>query len=132
MKRWLGVFGVVVAWSVWGGVFDDAAAWWTFDQGGVDGAVATKAEIHDARNPSQNQPTALYGAQGGPVWSVLDVRLPHQKRTVRGTALRFPCETRMKIYVPSWIKSGRKASPILSSTVDGTSRRAFRGMSRWA
>ena len=106
VKRWLGVFGVVVAWSVWGGVFDDAAAWWTFDQGGVDGAVATKAEIHDARNPSQNQPTALYGAQGGPVWSVLDVRLPHQKRTVRGTALRFPCETRMNGTTPQcWYSS---------------------------
>ena len=106
MKGWLGVFGVVVAWSVWGGVFDDAAAWWTFDQGGADGAVATKAEIHDARDPSQNQPTALYGAQGGPVWSVLDVRLPHQKRTVRGTALRFPCETRMNGTTPQcWYSS---------------------------
>lgn len=83
-----------------GGVFDDAMAWWKFDQGGADGAVATKSEIHDARDASRNQPSGLYGANGGPLWSVMDVRLPHQRRTVRGTALHFPCDTRMNGTTP--------------------------------
>ena len=88
--------------TVMGGVFDDAMAWWKFDQGGEDGAVATTAEIHDARDVSRNRPTGLFGAQGGPLWSVLDVRLPHQRRTVRSTALSFPCVTRMNGTTPQF------------------------------
>ena len=75
-------------------VFDDARLWWKFDNGGADGAVVQKSEIHDARNPSAAVPTAVYGAQGGPLWSRMDVRLPTQRKTVNSTALYAPCETR--------------------------------------
>ena len=59
-----GVFGVAVGcvFAALGGVFDDATAWWKFDRGGADGAVATKAEIHDARDSALNQPTGLFGS----------------------------------------------------------------------
>ena len=75
-------------------VFDDARVWWKFDDGGADGAVVQKTEIHDARNPSYAVPTQVYGAQGGPLWSRMDVRLPTQRKTVNCTALYLPCETR--------------------------------------
>ena len=81
-------------------VFDDAKAWWKFDRGGNDGVLATKSEIHDVRDASRNQPTTLYGSQGGPLWSVMDVRLPYQRRTVRSTALHFPCDARMNGTTP--------------------------------
>lgn len=117
-KQRAGVFGAIVALgfvlstvAVAGAaddqsVFSDAKAWWKFDQGGNDGALATASEIHDVRNASQNQPTALYGSQGGPLWSVMDVRLPYQRRTVRSTALHFPCDTRMNGATPqAWYTS---------------------------
>ena len=71
-------------------VFDDARLWWKFDNGGADGAVVQKSEIHDARDPSAAVPTAVYGAQGGPLWSRMDVRLPTQRKTVNCTALYAP------------------------------------------
>ena len=86
-------------------VFDDAKAWWKFDQGGADGTVATTSEIHDARDPSRNKPTALYGSQGGPLWSVMDVRLPYQRRTVRSTALHFPCAKQKTTTDQCWYTS---------------------------
>ncbi len=75
-------------------VFDDARLWWKFDNGGADGAVVQKSEIHDARDPSAAVPTAVYGAQGGPLWSRMNVRLPTQRKTVNSTALYVPNETR--------------------------------------
>ena len=75
-------------------VFDDARLWWKFDNGGEDGAVVQKSEIHDVRNPSAAVPSAVYGAQGGPLWSRMNVRLPTQRKTVNSTALYAPCETR--------------------------------------
>ena len=85
---------VLFASSAMASVFDDARVWWKFDDGGADGAVVQKTEIHDARNPSYAVPTQVYGAQGGPLWSRMDVRLPTQRKTVNCTALYLPCETR--------------------------------------
>ena len=90
----LAAMAAVGAAAAFGSVFDDARLWWKFDNGGADGAVVQKSEIHDARNPSAAVPTAVYGAQGGPLWSRMDVRLPTQRKTVNCTALYAPCETR--------------------------------------
>ena len=62
--------------AVMASVFDDAKAWWRFDQGGADGSVVQASEIHDARNASAAVPTSVWGSQGGPLWSVQNVRLP--------------------------------------------------------
>ena len=90
----LAAMAAVGAAAAFGSVFDDARLWWKFDNGGADGAVVQKGEIHDARDPSYAVPTAVYGAQGGPLWSRMDVRLPTQRKTVNSTALYAPCETR--------------------------------------
>ena len=90
----LAAMAAVGAAAAFGSVFDDARLWWKFDNGGADGAVVQKSEIHDARDPSAAVPTAVYGAQGGPLWSRMDVRLPTQRKTVNCTALYAPCETR--------------------------------------
>ncbi|MBR1587893.1 MAG: hypothetical protein IJ658_06170 [Kiritimatiellae bacterium] len=84
----------IAAFAASASVFDDARVWWRFDNGGADGAVVQKNEIHDARDATAAVPTQLYGAQGGPLWSRMDVRLPTQRRTVGSTALYLPCETR--------------------------------------
>ena len=94
IARFMAVVLAAVAASAAASVFDDARLWWKFDNGGADGAVVQKSEIHDARNPSAAVPTAMYGAQGGPLWSRMDVRLPTQRKTVNSTALYVPCETR--------------------------------------
>ena len=75
-------------------VFDDARLWWKFDNGGADGTVVQRSEIHDVRDANAAVPSAVYGAQGGPYWSRMDVRLPTQRKTVNSTALYTPCETR--------------------------------------
>ena len=80
--------------SAVGSVLDEAKFWWKFDNGGADGAVVQKSEIHDVRDASRGVPSAMYGAQGGPLWSRMDVRLPTQRKTVNCTALYTPCETR--------------------------------------
>ena len=84
------VSGATVAVSV----FDDAKAWWRFDQGGADGSVVQASEIHDARNASAAVPASVWGSRGGPLWSVQNVRLPSQHKSVKSTALYLPCDTR--------------------------------------
>lgn len=89
-----GIVCAVACGTVAASVYDDAKLWWKFDNGGADGAVVQASEIHDARDANAAVPAAVYGAQGGPLWSRTKVRLPTQHRTVESTALYLPCETR--------------------------------------
>ena len=82
-----GIAAVAASATLGASVFDDARLWWKFDNGGADGAVVQKSEIHDVRDVNAAVPTAVYGAQGGPLWSRMDVRLPTQRKTVNSTAL---------------------------------------------
>ena len=78
-----------------GAVFDDAKVWWKFDSGGADGAVATTAQIKDARDGvTIGVPTAMRGADGGPNWTNTTVTLSNRRKTVNCTALDLHVATR--------------------------------------
>ena len=75
-------------------VFDDAKVWWKFDNGGDNGAVAQKSEIHDARDGvSIGVPTYVRGKDGGPNWRHVTITLPNSRKTVECTALDFNVAT---------------------------------------
>ena len=75
-------------------VFDDAKVWWKFDDGGANGAVAQKSEIHDARDGvTIGVPTYVRGQDGGPNWRHVTVALLNSRKTVECTALDFNVAT---------------------------------------
>ncbi len=75
-------------------VFDDVKVWWKFDNGGANGAVATAAQIKDARDGvTTGVPTAIRGQDGGPTWTNIVVTLANRRKTVTATALDFNVAT---------------------------------------
>lgn len=70
-------------------VFDDATVWWKFDHGRTNGTIAVQADIHDVRDTSKAVPKVVGGADGGPAWTNLSVRLCNARASVQSSALDF-------------------------------------------